>query len=212
MERVEWQYTPATSRALRGLSYVSLAAFGGLPLGALASRMQHIQEGQTAEFLVTAAAFLIAPAVIVIMWRVSPDVNGDDRTPGLSLPWTAVGAILVGVVIYGITSLGGPLGVLGLVGVGGVAFGGVALVAVLRSEGAVDPAEGTIKYGVDGRTVSIDDIASVTSIDAAMFSFVWLSYNPGVYATFDSATPRVMVMSKEANATVQRAVDADDGT
>lgn len=200
--RVDWQFTPATSRWLRLLTYLAVGLTAGPVLGLCTLvALLLVTGGEAGLFLLVLAAAIVA-GLGVGSGRALFALTGDERVTegirGLSKRWL-VGSVLVGalgaIAAFRLTDTGFEL----LVGSLVVGFGALVAGAGLRTEGVVETVDGVITYR--GRTIPLDAVARLRSLSLGPFVVTRLGYHDGAVS---SSTPRVLVLSSEA----RDAVDA----
>jgi hypothetical protein len=198
----EWSYDAATSRSLRLLSHLPVAAFGGVFLPAAGASVAFVLADPGVlrspfVLLVALLALVGGPMSLLYLW---PMLADPDQRPTRSAFSGADGSPFTARSV-GAATLAGALAVVGLVAVG-VPFGVVyalvvtsvfspILVAVATTEGTLD--DGTLT--INRREVPLDRVAGVRSIRVRGFVVLWLSYAPrsGLFV------PRLAVLPADAD-------------
>ena len=183
MPSIEWSHDAATSRSLRLLSHLPVAAFGGVFLPAAVASVAFVLADPGVlrspfVLLVALLALVGGPASLLYLWPMLADpdqrptrsaFSGTDKSPFTA---RSVGAAVVA----------GALAVVALVAVGvpfRVVYGLVVasvfspiLVAVATTEGMLE--EGTLT--IDRREVPLERVKGVRSIRVGGLVVLWLSY------------------------------------
>ena len=183
MPSIEWSYDAATSRSLRLLSHLPVAAFGGVFLPAAVASVAFVLADPGVlrspfVLLVALLALVGGPASLLYLWPMLADPDqrptrsaftGDEESPFTA---RSVGAAVVA----------GALAVVALVAVGvpfGIVYGLVVasvfspiVVAVATTEGTLE--EGTLT--IDRREVPLKRVRGVRSVRVGGLVVLWLSY------------------------------------
>lgn len=191
MARLSWSVGPATSLPLRVCWYAGLAVWGGFALLALgigvAVAAGGLVAGDPRPALFVGLLLLVGgPLSVLYLWPMLADPA--QRPAFLDPPaWLDYRVALV-------TSAAFALGIALVPVLGTVLFvGGLAAgftVALLRSEGAIDPDGGTLT--VHGRTADFADLTGVSRADLGRLTVLWLRYARGR----GSAAPRLIVLPR----------------
>jgi len=210
--RIEWTYTPRTSRLLYVLAYVPIVVWGGLVLLVVG-----FISGLAIDALVTGDVGQLVVVVGVVLAGLFLTVRGpgaiwllpDERERFVRELDVPLGRrrLLVVSVIGAVALLAAATVEVRLAA--GIFLGGMGtsvVVAALRSEGAIDPESLTLTY--DTREVPLAALKSVRAVTLGSIVVCWLSFARGSAVR----APRLVAFPagayRRARPVLERGIDA----
>lgn len=206
MERVSWSIGPGTHPWLRRCWYTGAVVCGGLLLVVLgigaALAIGALLAGNPGPALLAVLLVLVGgPFSLLYLWPMLSDPAQRpaffEPPPWVSWGWLFVGSMAFGTLIVSVP----PVGV--VLFVPGLAMG--FLVGLLRTDGELDPAAGTLT--VDVHEIDLADLRGAHRLHLGGISVLWLRYagSPG-----SAMARRFVVVPDDAADRVLAAIERTD--